>query len=78
MRLARIVKAKKVSIIRDDNAIVVQGEVQVIDVVGAEETSAGGGGHVDPATTKPVGDGRVNMFVKVKPDGPRHPVSTFS
>lgn len=74
MPLTCVVKAKKVPVIRYDNAIVVHSKVKVIDVVGAEKTGAGGRGHVYPAPDKAVGDGRIHMLVKVKPDGAGHSV----
>lgn len=79
MRFARFMKSKKVPIIRDNNSIVSDRDLQVIDIVRAKQPGVGRSGHVDPATTKPIRNRRINVLVKVKPDGSRHPVApTFA
>jgi len=69
---ALVMQSEEIVVICEDNASFGQCEGNVVGVIRAEQTRVGGCGHADTATAQAVGNGSVDVFIKMEPDRPGH------
>jgi hypothetical protein len=66
-------KPEKIRVVRDDDALMLPSEREVLFIRSAKEACLGWRGHVDAAATKRLRDGEVNVLVKMESESHRHP-----
>jgi hypothetical protein len=65
-------EAKKIGVVSEHHPIFGKSVSGLLVIVGFDEPGFLRGGHVDVATAKAIGDGRIATLIQVKVNRPRH------